>query len=234
MPVQEAIILAGGLGTRLRSAVPDLPKCMAPVNGLPFVHYVIRHLQSKGIQQFIFALGYKHEAFFDFLQQALPNGNYTYTIEETPLGTGGGIRLACSKASTETVLVTNGDTLFRGEIAPLYAQHQAKHASCTLSLKPMQDFDRYGVVETNAQGKVTAFKEKQYYAAGQINAGMYLLQRRDWLQLPFPEKFSFEKDYLETYCGQSAIYGLAQDAYFIDIGIPEDFQRAQTELIPYA
>ena len=234
MPVQEAIILAGGLGTRLRTAVPDLPKCMAPVNGRPFIHYVLRHLQEQGIQHFIFALGYKHEAFFDFLQEALPNGNYTYTIEETPLGTGGGIQLACKKATADTILITNGDTLFRGDITALYAQHQATKATCTLGLKPMQDFDRYGVVETDAQGKVTAFKEKQYYAVGQISIGMYLLQRKDWLQLPFPEKFSFEKDYLEPYCGQSAIYAMSQDAYFIDIGIPEDFQRAQTELIPYA
>ena len=109
--INEMIILAGGLGTRLRSAVPELPKCMAPVNGKPFINYVIEHFQKQGITHFIFALGYKNEMFESFLS-SLSNISYQLSTEKEPLGTGGAIKLACDVASSEKVLVTNGDTLF--------------------------------------------------------------------------------------------------------------------------
>lgn len=225
-----AIILAGGLGTRLRSVVPDLPKCMAPVHGKPFIHYVISHLQTQGVNQFVFALGYKHEYFLDYLQQVLPAGNYQLSMEEEPLGTGGAIRQACRMVDADAVVVTNGDTLFKGDIAALSVAHQANHAYCSLLLKPMQQFNRYGVVELDATQRITSFREKQYYESGLINAGMYLLETKPFLQENLPEKFSFEKDYLEAFYTSRQFTGLAQDAYFIDIGIPEDYARAQAEL----
>ncbi|MFT4018359.1 MAG: nucleotidyltransferase family protein [Agriterribacter sp.] len=228
--ITEAIILAGGLGTRLRSAVPDLPKCMAPVNGRPFVEYVINSLRKQGIQKFVFALGYKSEAFDDFLNAVLPENEYTVSLEDEPLGTGGAVRLAASVTSNENVLVTNGDTLFKADIQQVAAFHKSKSAECTLSLKPMENFDRYGAVELDAEGRVKIFKEKQYFPEGLINGGIYLLNVKAFQKKPFPEKFSFEKDYLEKYYTAGNIYGIAQDAYFIDIGIPEDYERAQNEL----
>lgn len=228
--ITEAIILAGGLGTRLRSAVPELPKCMAPVNGKPFLHYVITYLQQQGITHFVFALGYKHDYFLDFLQQALPEGNYSLSTEDEPLGTGGAIQYACRLVSSPTVLVTNGDTLFKGDIAALASFHHQQNAACTLLLKPMQQFDRFGVVETDATGVITSFKEKQYYEAGLINAGMFALDVEAFKSEPLPAKFSFEKDYLEALYQQRRMCGLTQDAYFIDIGIPEDYLRVQAEL----
>ncbi|MFT3946728.1 MAG: nucleotidyltransferase family protein [Agriterribacter sp.] len=228
--VTEAIILAGGLGTRLRSAVPDLPKCMAPVNGKPFVAYVIESLRRQGIGHFVFALGYKSEAFDNFLNTVLHKNEYTISLEDEPLGTGGAVRLACNVSFGENVLVTNGDTLFKADIQQVAAFHKSKFAECTLSLKPMENFDRYGAVELDAEDRVKDFKEKQYFAEGLINGGVYLLNVNVFQKKPFSEKFSFEKDYLEKYYPEGNIYGIAQDAYFIDIGIPEDYERAQYEL----
>jgi len=225
-----AIILAGGLGTRLRSAVPDLPKCMAPVNGKPFIGIVIDYFIGQGVCKFILSLGYMHEVITDYIGKAYPSLNVIYSIEDEPLGTGGAIQLACKKADSETVLVTNGDTLFKADLHAITAFHNQHHAQCTLSLKPMQNFSRYGVVTLKENGSVESFKEKQFYAEGLINGGLYVLNVPAFLQEALPEKFSFEKDYLETFFAKRPMFGIAQDAYFIDIGIPEDYQRAQVEL----
>jgi D-glycero-alpha-D-manno-heptose 1-phosphate guanylyltransferase len=226
--ITEAIILAGGLGTRLRESVPELPKCMAPVNGKPFIAYVVDHLQKQGITRFIFGLGYKSEAFESFLSSSAIN--YQLSIESEPLGTGGAIKLACGIANNENVIVTNGDTLFRVDIKTLSALHENTDADCTLCLKPMQNFDRYGVVEINEQQIITSFKEKAFYQEGFINGGMYAISRSKFVNESLPDKFSFEKDYLEKYYSQRKFLASVQNEYFIDIGIPEDYNRANIEL----
>lgn len=228
--ITEAIILAGGLGTRLRSAVPDLPKCMAPVNGVPFIAYVVNHFQAQGIQNFIFALGYKSEAFESFLHTILPAGNYELSIENEPLGTGGAIQLACSKTREADVIVANGDTLFRIQVKGVTAFHVQKNAQCTLALKPMKASIRYGAVKLNEDQSVDSFTEKQYFAEGLINGGVYVLNIPAFLEKKLPYKFSFEKEYLERFYKERKIFGVAADEYFIDIGIPEDYERAQVEL----
>ncbi|HMU72395.1 MAG TPA: sugar phosphate nucleotidyltransferase, partial [Ferruginibacter sp.] len=161
--IREAIILAGGLGTRLRSVVSDLPKCMAPVAGRPFLYFVIEQLKRNGVDRFIFSLGYKHEAIEAWLQEQYPSLHISCVVEDEPLGTGGAIKLACSKASGEHVLILNGDTFFNIDLDRLSRFHQDNKADCTLSLKPMIQFDRYGVVELQADHRIIAFKEKQYY-----------------------------------------------------------------------
>ncbi len=228
--IRECIILAGGLGTRLRDTVPDLPKCMAPIAGRPFLFHVINYLRSQGIEKFIFSLGYKHEFIEAYLKEQFQTLGYQCSVEEEPLGTGGAILLASIKASTENIVVVNGDTLFKADLHKAAMFHSHNMAECTLLLKPMENFDRYGVVETNGDSLVSNFKEKQFHHAGNINAGLYLLNVPKFLDEEFPDKFSFEKDYLEKYYSQRRIYGLVQDKYFIDIGIPEDFNRAQNEL----
>ena len=226
----QAIILAGGLGTRLRSAVPDLPKCMAPVAGKPFLHHVIAYLQSQSVSRFIFSLGYMHELIEAFVTENYPQLEVKFVIEDTPLGTGGAIRLACEKASSANVLVLNGDTLFEVEIKKLLEFHTTNQADCTLALKPMKSFDRYGVVEIDHKNRIRSFKEKKFYEEGLINGGVYSLQVKAFLDLPFPENFSFEKDYLEKYFAIKNLFGIIQDGYFIDIGIPEDFEKAGIDL----
>ncbi|HEX5024736.1 MAG TPA: nucleotidyltransferase family protein [Agriterribacter sp.] len=228
--ITEAIILAGGLGTRLRDAVPDLPKCMAPVKEVPFIAYVTEHLKQQGVRRFIFALGYKSEAFETFIQRHFPEGSYELSIEDEPLGTGGAIQLACSRSQQQNVVIANGDTLFRVELADIAAFHQQQKADCTLALKPMKAFSRYGAVELNEDQSVLNFKEKQYFSEGLINGGVYILNIPSFLQKKMPLKFSFEKDYLEKYYAAKKIFGIVQDEYFIDIGIPEDYERAQREL----
>jgi D-glycero-alpha-D-manno-heptose 1-phosphate guanylyltransferase len=227
--IKECIILAGGLGTRLRSAVSDLPKCMAPVAGKPFLDYVIKHLQKQGIEKFIFSTGYKSALITDYLNTHHATLNIQYSVEEEPLGTGGAIKLSSSKATETNVLIVNGDTLFTIDITKLAAFHQMCGADCTLSLKPMQNFDRYGVVELSKDYSIRFFKEKQFYETGLINGGIYILQTKKFLKEDLPQKFSFEKDYLEKYIDKRRMFGVIQDEYFIDIGIPGDYERAQRE-----
>jgi D-glycero-alpha-D-manno-heptose 1-phosphate guanylyltransferase len=225
----EAIILAGGLGTRLRSAVPDVPKCMAPINGKPFLHYVINYLQQKGVTNFVFSLGYLHHIIEDYLQNTYPNLQYTTVIETEPLGTGGAIALALQKTKEPNVITTNGDTLFEANLKEQFTIHNATKAACTLALKPMQQFDRYGVVTINNQQQITSFQEKKYYETGLINGGLYCINKQQFLSLPFSNKFSFEKDFLEAYVQQLPFFASVEDAYFIDIGIPADFEKAQAD-----
>lgn len=228
--IKEAIILAGGLGTRLKEAVPDLPKCMAPVAGRPFLFYVINYLRSQGIEKFVFSLGYKHEIIDAYLKEQFSTLAYQQVIEPEPLGTGGAIQLACSKTTEENVVVTNGDTLFTIDLHKAALFHNHNYAECTLLLKPMKNFDRYGVVVLGEDQLVKSFKEKQFYGEGTINGGLYLLNVNKFLDEEFPAKFSFEKNYLESFYEKRRIYGIVEDRYFIDIGIPEDYNRANKEL----
>jgi len=211
---------------------------MAPVAGKPFLSYVIDYLERQGIEEFIFALGYKSEDFEDFLREKLPADETAGTtlrcqlsIESEPLGTGGAIRLACTKATEPTVLVLNGDTFFGVRVSELDSFHHQHDTACTLTLKPMENFDRYGVVELNPDNSIRNFREKQFYTSGLINGGVYALNRNKLLSASLPEKFSFEKDYLERQDPGRPLFGLVQNGYFIDIGIPEDYQRAQKELV---
>ena len=226
----QAIILAGGLGTRLKGTVPDLPKCMAPVNSRPFLFYVINYLRSQGIEKFIFSLGYKHEVIEEYLSTQFATLNYESLNEREPLGTGGAILAACYKTTEENVLVVNGDTLFKVSVAAASSFHFKKKAHCSLVLKPMKNFDRYGAVELNDDYSIQSFKEKKFYKEGLINGGVYILNVPIFMDEELPSKFSFEKDYLEKFYSTRKIFATIQDEYFIDIGIREDYQRVQEEL----
>ncbi len=230
MQIKEAIILAGGFGTRLKETVPDLPKCMAPVNARPFLFYVINYLRSQGIEKFIFSLGYKHEVVEAYLQTDFPTLDFQCMVEKEPLGTGGAVLACCYKTSEQTVLVVNGDTLFKVDVEKGFADHIKHDSDCTLFLKPMENFDRYGVVELNEDNSIKSFEEKKFYKSGLINGGVYILNAEQFLAEELHGKFSFEKDYLEKYFETRKIYGSVQDEYFIDIGISEDYFRVQQEL----
>lgn len=233
----EAVILAGGLGTRLRSVVSEVPKCMAPVAGKPFLWHLLRYLSNSGVTRVILSVGYLREVIFDWIEK---NGGefplkYDFAIEEQPLGTGGGIRLALAKCRESDVLVVNGDTFFDVNIPDFVSRHKVCGAPISLALKPMENFDRYGVVEMD-DSRVVAFREKCHCERGSINGGVYCISRnnRDFSQLLsyLPEKFSFEKDVLEPMAARRSVCGFEQQGYFIDIGILEDYARAQREMSP--
>lgn len=229
-----AIILAGGFGTRLRAVVGDLPKVLAPVAGRPFLSYLIDNLRMQGIHRFVFSLGEKAGRVAHYLKEQYPTLNYTTVTEDEPLGTGGGIRLALQKTKEENILVVNGDTLFEVDVAALFAQHIRRHAECTLALKPMKNVDRYGAVQLDEENRILFFEEKNFTEEGLINGGVVLLNKEKFFRRSFPLKFSFERDYLETYAGEGKFFGSVQDGYFIDIGIPADYAKAQQDLAPVA
>ena len=220
----EVIILAGGLGTRLRPAVSDIPKCLAPVAGVPFLEYLLEWLQNAGATRIIFSIGYLGEQVKEQVNSKERPFEAVWACEDTPLGTGGAIRAALSMAREECIYVVNGDTFF-----PVSLADMPLAAPITLALKPMKDFDRYGAVDVSG-GKVTAFREKQFCKEGLINGGVYAL-RKSLLDLQaFPEKFSFEKEILEPYAEKGLVDACICDSFFIDIGIPEDYALAQTFL----
>jgi D-glycero-alpha-D-manno-heptose 1-phosphate guanylyltransferase len=204
---------------------------MAPVAGRPFLHYLLHYLAAQGITRALLSLGYRGGAVIEWLgQQRLPFA-IDWVIEEEPLGTGGGIRLAMDQCRDNDVFIVNGDTMFTVALAGMLEQHTQTAAETTLALKAMRDFDRYGTVRLQENGAITSFEEKTARTEGNINGGIYLIDRRAFLRRPLPQKFSFEKDYLERYVGEQKFFGYASDAYFIDIGVPQDYAQAQQDFI---
>ncbi len=228
--IREAIVLAGGLGTRLRGEVPDLPKCLAPVAGVPFLDYLLKQCRHQGVHRFVFALGHQRALVESYLAEALSADQYRVSVETSPLGTGGAIRLATESCTDRQVFVLNADSFFGIPLNDFAGFHEVHAAGCSLALKPMTNFSRYGVVETDESGRIIRFQEKKETAAGLINAGVYALDRHRFQSLDFPRVFSFEKDYLEAYLTKQQLFGMASEEYFIDIGVPEDYRRAQIQL----
>lgn len=215
----EVIILAGGFGTRLQSVVNDVAKPMALINNKPFLAYLIEYLKSFGIERVILSVGYKRESIQAYFKNAYQGVDISYSIEETPLGTGGAIKKALQMVDSRKILVMNGDTFFDLEI-PQFVESM-NHEAIALALKPMVDFNRYGSVVLQ-KGKVIAFEEKKAQKEGLINGGVYLIDRTIFHNT-FEEVFSFES-FLQD---QQSIGGYISEGYFIDIGIPEDYLKAQ-------
>lgn len=227
--ITEAIILAGGFGTRLTS-VTDVPKPMAPINGVPFLQILLDDLLVKGISTFHLAVGHQHEVIVDYFGANYMGCKVNYIIEDSPLGTGGAIKKALENINSETIFVLNGDTFFDVDLELMAQQHKVKNAEVTIALKPMENFDRYGAIEFNDDLRITKFSEKQFCENGAINGGVYLLPTNLFDVLTFPDQFSIEQDYFENYYSQKNFFGFIDEGYFIDIGIPEDYERAQEEL----
>jgi D-glycero-alpha-D-manno-heptose 1-phosphate guanylyltransferase len=233
MNIKAAIVLAGGQGTRLQNTLPGIPKCLAPVNGRPFIDYLLDHLTSQGLEQFIFALGYESDHVQAHLNEYWPALDKVYAVETSPLGTGGAIKQAAVFIKQRHVAVVNADTLFKFDLQAARQLHESSAAECTILLKRLANFDRFGTVQVNDEMRVTGFIEKQPCVEGLINAGVYLLDLTKWQQHDWPTAFSFEKDYLQEKCSAANIMGQVQDAYFIDIGVPEDYQKAQAEFLSF-
>jgi D-glycero-alpha-D-manno-heptose 1-phosphate guanylyltransferase len=230
---KDCIILAGGMGTRLQSVVNDKPKCLADINGKPFLSYLAQHIKKYAFRKVVFSVGYKKEMIIDYVSNHPDEFPFdiAFAEENEPLGTGGAILNAIPFCETEDIFVMNGDTFFDVDLNAMHEFQRTKMADCTLALKPMHNADRYGLVKLNDDSMVTGFEEKQVGASGLINGGIYCLFKSSFINIPFEHKFSFEKDYLEKFISEREMAGFIQDHYFIDIGIPEDYERAQHELI---
>ena len=225
----EAIILAGGLGTRLRPAVPAVPKPMAPVNGRPFLEYQMEYWIGQGVRRFVLAVGHRHEIIERHFGVEWRGAAIAYTVESEPLGTGGGLLLAVGEMRAPGPwLVLNGDTFFEVGLPPLAAFHRENQSEITLSLFPIGDNTRYTGVEMDREHRITKLKSD----AGEqfINGGVYLFGETALAGLPHRagERVSLEEDILggALQAGRR-VYGHVSGGKFIDIGVPEDYARAQ-------
>lgn len=229
--LKSAVILAGGLGTRLQSVVKDLPKPMAPVAGKPFLNYQLRYLQHHGIQQIYLSVGYLAESITEHFGQQFEGMELHYVHEKTALGTGGGIRLALEKCKEEEVLAVNGDSYFGANLNRFYDLHRKSKAQHSIALRSVENASRYGAIECDTENRIVSFKEKNSaQMPGLINGGIYILNKELFLkQTPGATAFSIEKDYFETKLNETCIYGFVFEAYFIDIGVPEDYLKAQND-----
>lgn len=231
MEVKTAIILAGGFGTRLQSVIKNVPKPMAPVNGIPFLNYQINYLKHFGINQVILSVGYLHSIISEYYKNEFNGVKISYAIEETALGTGGGIRQALELSSDELVLALNGDSFFDIPLNDFAKMHEENKSQFSLATRKVVDASRYGTIETDVNHRITSFKEKDINKKeGIINAGIYLLNKTIFLQNTNANtNFSIEKDFFEKHIHQFPIFGFQFNGYFIDIGIPEDYNKAQND-----
>ena len=225
----EALILVGGFGTRLKTIIQDIPKPMAPVRGKPFLEYILHSLCNGGISGFVFCVGYKHDIIEHYFGSSFKGLPITYSLETEPLGTGGALLQGLSLVKEEHCVVVNGDSFFAVDLNKFMKLHMESRADFTIALKKMYNFDRYGTV-TVVEDRIVSFAEKKFCKEGLINGGVYIIKKDLLLSEQLPRAFSLEKDFLEKRVSNSRIFGKIFDGYFIDIGIPEDYERAQGEL----
>ncbi|EGD0010734.1 NTP transferase domain-containing protein, partial [Campylobacter jejuni] len=190
----QAIILCGGLGTRLKSVIKDIPKPMAPINDKPFLEFIFEYLKKQGIKEVILAVSYKYEVIQEYFKDEFLGIKIKYSIEKEPLGTGGAIKEALKFIKNEAY-VLNGDTIFDIDLKKLILNN----SKICLALKQMNDFDRYGTVELDSKNYIKLFKEKEFKKQGLINGGIYFLNKDIFNDFTLQEKFSFEEFLQENY-----------------------------------
>lgn len=222
----EAIILAGGFGTRLRHVVSDVPKPMAPMNdmGKPFLSVLLEKLAEEGMEHLVLSTGYMTEVIENYFGKEYAGICIDYSVEKVPLFTGGAVKLALSKCEEDRVFVLNGDTYFDVDLAAMGLFHAEQKADFTVAIKEMHSFDRYGTVEVQ-DNRITSFREKKFCQEGWINGGVYCLNQTLLKEIPM-EKFSLEKDFMEKQVSKLTMMAFPSEGYFIDIGVPEDYAIA--------
>jgi len=226
----QAIILAGGFGTRLRTVITDLPKPLAPIQGKPFLAHLLDYLHAQGITRVILSVHFMHEKIQSYFQSSYRGISIDYAIEEQPLGTGGAILNSLSLVDPkQPVFVLNGDTFLKLNYQTLMTLHQTSpQTSITMTLRFVPDASRYGLVLTKGN-QVIAFQERGGQEPGCINAGVYLINPYLFETFSLSRAFSFEKEFLFPEVNQLKPLALVVDDYFIDIGVPEDYARAMRE-----
>lgn len=224
----EAIVLAGGFGTRLRAVVPDLPKPMAPVAGRPFLEILLKSLAANGFTRVVLSLGFLAEKITERFGDRFAGMELVYEIETTPLGTGGAVRQALTRCTEDHVFVFNGDTYLALEVGVVEAHWQA-HRRPVIVAREVPDAERYGRLGVT-DGRVTAFAEKSVRGPGLINAGCYVMPPNLLDAFAPGQPFSLENDFLAKTAGAQPFDVFVTKGQFIDIGVPDDYARAQTEL----
>lgn len=225
----EAIVLAGGLGIRLAARVSGIPKAMAPVAGRPFLEILLHQLRRCGCVRVVLSVGYLHSVIENHFGAEFAGMTLAYAVEESPLGTGGAIRKALTLAAEDAVLVLNGDTFLDADYGEMLRVHRDRNVAMTMAVTRQPDIARYGGVVMSG-GRVVGFEEKGRSGPGWINAGAYVLNRDLEWPPELPERFSFEKAFLAPCVAKIAPAAYEVAGYFLDIGVPENFDRAQTEL----
>ena len=222
----QAIVLVGGLGTRLRGVVDDVPKPMAPVQGRPFLALVLDQLVAAGFTTAIFAAGYRHEAIRGYFGEDYRGLALRYSVEREALGTGGAIRLACEQADAPDVFVLNGDTYLELDFHAMMDAHVHAGSHLSMAICHVSDVTRYGALELD-DDIVQKFLEKGRSGPGWINAGTYVLGSDLRARLRPQGAFSFENDLLAPQVASIRPLAFRSSGLFIDIGIPEDYARIQ-------
>ena len=225
----EAIILAGGLGTRLASRLNGVPKPMVPVAGRPFLEILLSRLRRGGCTRVLLSVGHLHAAIQHHFGTVFDGIPLDYVIEDTPLGTGGALRKAMGQTTEQTVLVLNGDTFLEVDYAAMLNFHKDQAARLTLAVTKQADIARYGEVVL-AQQRIVGFQEKDRSGPGWINGGVYAIDTDIHWPAHLTERFSFEKNFLIKELPQLAPMAYRVEGFFLDIGVPEDLDRAQIEL----
>ncbi len=227
-----AVVLAGGLGTRLRSVVKDVAKPMAPVGDRPFVTYVLDWLAEHEIERVVLAVGHLGHQVEQTLGNSHEGMSLVYSHETEPLGTGGAILHAFDQLppaeATQAAFVVNGDTYFECDLRAFAKTHLTAKADVSLALHDVHDAGRYGLVAMDSHDRITGFSEKTPGSVGFINAGVYLMSPLVLAKAGLSGRFSIEKDFFEQHTDKLHLQGVPLTGYFIDIGVPEDYARAQT------
>lgn len=222
----QAIILAGGFGKRLRSVIQNVPKPMAPIHDKPFLAYLIDYLIKQGIQEVVLSVHYLREQIQDYFKNDYQGVKIDYAIETEPLGTGGAIQHAFTLIkNSDPVFILNGDTFLKLNYQTMFAQHKQQASALTIALREIKDCSRYGSVSLK-DNQIIAFKEKGDNASGWINAGVYLTNKKIFESYHLPAQFSFETDFLFPHIKQLKPHAFYVNDFFIDIGVPEDYQKA--------
>jgi D-glycero-alpha-D-manno-heptose 1-phosphate guanylyltransferase len=221
----EIIILAGGLGTRLRSVVSEVPKVMAPMNdGKPFLEYLIKYIDMHELGEIIVSAGYKSSVIKNYFGEKI-----IYSEENSPLGTAGAIKKAEKLLKGNGYfLVFNGDTFFEIDLKDFVSKVEKTKAIIGVALTKVKDTERYARVEINSNNKVTLMQRK-LKGPGFSLGGIFMF-RKELLKF-FPEKGSLEEDVIHKFI--KGTYGFYYPNYFIDIGIPEDYEKCKTYLPQY-
>jgi D-glycero-alpha-D-manno-heptose 1-phosphate guanylyltransferase len=204
---------------------------MAPVLERPFLEYQLAYLNNWGLQKVVLAVGFKSEIIKKYFRDTYRSLRLEYSVEEEPLGTGGALKMALRKTSSPYVLVMNGDTYFDVNLKRMHSDRLAKEADVIIAMSQVDDIKRFGSLEFDINKRITAFVEKgKKSGTGYVSGGVYLIRRSFLEGLDLPQSFSLEKDCFEKYHGKGKMFGMTCTSYFLDIGIPSDYIKAQHDL----